>query len=242
MRARPCHERKRHDAGFSAGWLRCGGAAALAFELRDRALQFSSFSRVRRDGALHFEFFARHQIQPRQSGLQHRLEVVLQFLAPFAQARRYSSLRRRARVSIGKDRSWRFQSVRFEDASRASRLVVADAIGCPLVASGNPEATDAAPKHAAGASGKARYAGANPAGDSVMKVVMRSSASSSTTCAKRYPTPGSPASPSARSGLRPPEGPHRALSRRRVRGRLPAQIKLEVAVTDEQAEPWSRPS
>jgi nitrogen regulatory protein P-II 1 len=58
-------------------------------------------------------------------------------------------------------------------------LAAADAIGCILGApSGNPEATarrhySTSPlQHAAGATGKARYAGANPAGDSVMKMVM----------------------------------------------------------------------
>ena len=37
--------------------------------------------------ALHVEFLARHQVQPAQAGLQHRLEVLLQLLAAFLQAR-----------------------------------------------------------------------------------------------------------------------------------------------------------
>ena len=48
--------------------------------------------------------------------------------------------------------------------------------------------------------------------------------------------------PSPKPRVRPPEGPHRALSRRRIRGRLPPKVKVEVVLPDEPSSARSRRS
>ena len=67
-----------------------GAALQLRFELRDRPLQLLELlARAQQHRALHVELLARDQVELAQAGLQHRLEVLLQFLAALAHARRH---------------------------------------------------------------------------------------------------------------------------------------------------------
>lgn len=70
--------------------LGAGAAGPRAFQLGDLAFQrIQLLAGAQQHRALDVEFLAGHQIEPAEAGLQHRLEVLLQFLAAVAQALRH---------------------------------------------------------------------------------------------------------------------------------------------------------
>src|SRR5690606_16732245 len=91
-RARPCTIARPAMARGSVrllGLRRLARAASaeLRFERGHLRLQgLELLARAQQDRLLHVEFLARDQVQPRQAGLQHGLEVLLQLFAAFAQA------------------------------------------------------------------------------------------------------------------------------------------------------------
>ena len=94
------HERQTHGGG-SGQWRGGAGASSCASSSATVRCEFVQLlARAQQHRALHFELLARDQVELGQAGLQHGLEVLLQFLAAVAQATGGTRLlRRRARSS-----------------------------------------------------------------------------------------------------------------------------------------------